>query len=163
MSSLSLEASIRTCKVDSGWANKMESDRFLNPNLMVCPVWNGMDSTGRPVCADSFVTKRAGCNSAADRVVVENGLRPQYAEYITLDSSGIRGNMYQTQSWNRTNSLDNISKVAGNFGLDYGSNIYPKCTKDYTTAMSQVSENKRRQQAMQNGFNGNQMRGCSGF
>ena len=72
MSALSLEASIRTCKVDTGWANKMESDRFLNPNLMVCPVWNGFDTAGRMVAPDSFWTKNAGCNSAEDRVVVEN-------------------------------------------------------------------------------------------
>ena len=82
MSSISLEGSIRTCKVDTGYANKVESDRFLNPENMVCPIWNGVDLTGRRVCPDSFYTKSAGCNSAEDRVVVENNLRPQYAEYV---------------------------------------------------------------------------------
>ena len=76
--SISLEAAIRTCKVETGWANRVESDRFLNPNNMVCPIWNGMDLTGRNVCPDSFYTKSAGCNSASDRVVVENNVsRPQ--------------------------------------------------------------------------------------
>ena len=28
---MSLEAAIRTCKVDPAYANKVESDRFLNP------------------------------------------------------------------------------------------------------------------------------------
>ena len=70
MSAISLEAAIRTCKVDTAYANKVESDRFLNPQNMVCPVWNGVDTAGRRVCPDSFWTKRAVCNSAEDRVVV---------------------------------------------------------------------------------------------
>ena len=91
----SLESAIRTCKVETGWANKVESDRFLNPNLMSCPLWDGMDLTGRSVCPDSFYTKRAGCNSAEDRVVVENNVsRPQYMEYINLNANGIDGSIY---------------------------------------------------------------------
>ena len=78
MSNLSLQKSIRTCKVETGWANRIESDRFLNPNVMVCPLWNGMNLKGQAVCPDSFVTKSRGCNSAKDRVVVENDLRPDY-------------------------------------------------------------------------------------
>ena len=38
--SVSLESAIRTCKVDTAYAAKIESDRFLNPGNMVCPVWN---------------------------------------------------------------------------------------------------------------------------
>jgi hypothetical protein len=99
--SISLESAIRTCKVETGWANKVESDRFLNPNLMMCPLWDGMDLTGRSVCPDSFYTKRAGCNSAEDRVVVENNVsRPQYMEYINLNANGIEGNIYEnTMGW----------------------------------------------------------------
>ena len=43
-----------------------------------------VDLTGRRVCPDSFYTKSAGCNSAEDRVVVENNLRPQYAEFFIV-------------------------------------------------------------------------------
>ena len=93
--SVSLDSAIRTCKVNTGWATREESDRFLNPNNMLCPLWNGLDNTGRRVCPDSFVTKSRGCNSATDRVVVENNVsRPQYIEYITLNSAGVAGNIY---------------------------------------------------------------------
>ncbi|VVB54444.1 Uncharacterised protein [uncultured archaeon] len=91
---ISLQKSVRTCRVDSGWAPRIQSDRFENSNSMMCPVWNERDLTGRKVCADSFWTKREGCNSATDRISVENGLRPQYMEYVTLDAAGIDGNMY---------------------------------------------------------------------
>src|SRR5574338_434008 len=91
MSTISLEKNVRTCKVDTGWANKLESDRFLNSNTMLCPPWNGYDTSGRPVSWDSYYTKTPGCNSAGDRVIVENDLRPQYIEYVNLDASGIRG------------------------------------------------------------------------
>ena len=94
MSNISLEAAVRTCKVNSGWANRIQSDRFENSNLMMCPVWNERDLTGRKVCQDSFWTKREGCNSPLDRINVENDQRPQYAEYITLDTSGYRADMY---------------------------------------------------------------------
>ena len=86
---ISLNGSLRTCKVNVGYANRIQSDRFFNPNQQVCPVWNGVDTAGRPVCPNSFYTKTAGCNSAEDRVLVENYLRPNYSEYITLNTQGI--------------------------------------------------------------------------
>lgn len=92
MSPTSIEKNIRTCKVNTGWANRNQSDRFQDPNLMVCPTWNHMDNVGRLVCANSYYTKRAGCNSAMDRVAVENTVsRPQYMEYIQLNAAGING------------------------------------------------------------------------
>lgn len=86
--SISLLGSINVCKVNTGWADKIQSDRFENPNNMTCPLWNGQDSFGRFVHPDSFYTKNGGCNSADDRVAVENALRPQYIEYVALDAAG---------------------------------------------------------------------------
>ena len=81
----SLESSIRTCKVDTAWDARAQSDRFLNPAQMSCPTWSGFDLVGRKVCPDSFYTKSAGCNSAEDRVVVENNVsRPQYRVHTHL-------------------------------------------------------------------------------
>ena len=106
MASMSLQASLRTCKVDPGLANKVESDRFLNPNNMVCPIWNGHDTAGRQVCPDSFMTKSGGCNSAEDRVLVENTVtRPQYMEII-MDELALN-------AWGVEEPT-----VTGQFGLD---------------------------------------------
>ena len=69
--SISLLGSINVCKVNTGWADKIQSDRFENPNNMTCPLWNGQDSFGRFVHPDSFYTKNGGCNSADDRVAVD--------------------------------------------------------------------------------------------
>ena len=130
MSSLSLEASLRTCKVDSAWANKVQSDRFLNPNNMLCPLWNGMDNTGRDICHQSFVTKSAGCNSASERVVVENHLRPNYTEYVTLSAGGIAGPNTKPSALTRTNSLNQVHNLTGQFGLttEFGAEINPRCS-----------------------------------
>ena len=120
--SISLDAAIRTCKVNTGWANRELSDRFLNPNNMMCPLWNGLDSAGRRVCPDSFVTKSRGCNSATDRVVVENNVsRPQYMEYITLNSAGVAGNIYGpnntgTQIENFSNLNNEVFNHTAHFG-----------------------------------------------
>jgi hypothetical protein len=145
---MSLESAIRTCKVETGWANKVESDRFLNPNLMMCPVWNGMDLTGRMVCPDSFYTKRAGCNSAEDRVVVENNVsRPQYMEYINLNANGINGDIYEnTMSWvgsgcNRqflNGQLENYTGQFGNGAGFLGETIQGCKVNRYEQGMAQV-------------------------
>lgn len=88
---ISIQKAVRTCKVAPSEAHRIQSDRILDSNIMVCPTWNGHDTAGRPICADSFGTKTPGCHNASDRVIVENHLRPQYIEYINLDASGIQG------------------------------------------------------------------------
>lgn len=85
---LSLQKSVSSCSVNTAYADKLWSDRQLNPNNLLCPVWSGLDTYGRVASFDSFNTKSAGCSSAEDRVAVENFLRPSYAEYTALDVSG---------------------------------------------------------------------------
>jgi hypothetical protein len=166
---ISLESALRTCKVDTSYANKVQSDRFLNPENMVCPIWNGLDSTGRSVCPDSFMTKRAGCNSAQDRVVVENNQRPQYMEYINLSANGIDGSIYgNTMAWNNRGEtqkdLRQVNNITGNFGRQFGAEIYPSCGYyPYKQAMSQQSQSQRQQQFMNNSYQSNQYRNQSGF
>lgn len=160
MSFISLEGSIRTCKVDSGWANKVQSDRFLNSNLMLCPPWNGYDTAGRPVCADSFVTKTAGCNSANDRVVVENALRPQYIEYVNLDAQGIRGGLDCGVNPNANMDmacanagLNATHQYAGQFGVESGfqGQIRPNClTCPSATDLKAMGSQQMRNRQWQN-------------
>ena len=78
---------------------RIQSDRFENPAIMVCPVWNQVDLSGRPVNADSFMTKTAGCNNPGDRVVVENYLRPDYSEYVNLNPMGYRAPLYNSKQY----------------------------------------------------------------
>lgn len=167
---ISLEAAIRTCKVDTAWANKVESDRFLNPNNMVCPLWNGMDTSGRMVCPDSFATKSAGCNSPEDRVVVENNVtRPQYMEYINLNAGGVSGNIYGSSApWvvqgERTRQLRNVNNLTGQFGNQFGAEVYPSCgAYPYNNAMSQESQKQREDQAEQVSKESYEYRRHSGF
>ena len=128
---VSLESAIRTCKVDVAYANKMESDRFLNPGNAMCPRWNGKDSMGRNVCAHSFRTKSAGCNSATDRVYVENGLRPQYSEYINLSTMGLRGRIY-----------NDPAEVSAGFGQDIQNKVYQGCNRNPYDAHTKASKVK---------------------
>ncbi len=96
-----LRGSINTNKTNVGDAERIISDRIQNPDEMTCPLWSGQDLAGRQACAASFLSKTAGCNSAEDRIFVENGLRPQYINYVTLSASGID----MTDRDNRTNNL----------------------------------------------------------
>ncbi len=149
---ISIEASTRTCKVDTASAARSESDRFLNPNLVVCPNWTGFDLAGRQVCADSFYTKRAGCNSAADRVIVENQLRPQYYDYINLSDEGLRGqlygdNMYYTDAGVLRSQRKDAEKVSGDFGGVYsfpGTNQATCSYGAYERGQHQVQNQLRR-------------------
>ena len=98
--SISLRGSIRDCKVDTSWVERLQSDRFENPDNMMCPVWNGRDNIGRPVSEDSFYTKVEGCNTPLDRVDVENALRPQHMETVTTDAYGFRADLFQGDNGN---------------------------------------------------------------
>ncbi len=168
---ISLEGSIRTCKIDTGYAPKVFSDRFLNPGNMVCPVWNGYDSTGRPACPDSFMTKREGCNSAEDRVFVENYQRPRYVEYVNLSVGGIDGEFYGEPStmtqWNEmkaVSDLQAINGISGNFGYQFGSNVFPNCgVHQYAKAMAQNSETLRKYSSYDQGYKSNCMKMSSGM
>lgn len=188
MSNLSLSGSLRTCKVDAGYAPCIQSDRFENPELMVCPVWSGFDSSNRPVCMDSFYTKSPGCNSPLDRVDVENYLRPQYMEYINLDAEGFRynntikmgdhtemsctdpnSNMSCYDAGVRQINLDNLSKITGNFGgIASGAEIQPRSnTYPMDVAQGQMEAQKAKQnrqlQAMQHASQTQNMRGRAGM
>lgn len=169
MSAFSLEGSIRTCKVSEAWAPRVQSDRFQNPDLLVCPLWNGRDTAGREVCPDSFYTKRAGCNSAEDRVLVENYQRPQYAEYVNLSASGIAGHIFgdsmnQFLTNERTAELGNVNDITGNFGMQFGADVIPSCPmRPMRYAQAQMAQGGRQLQSMENGYYSNAMRGASGF
>ena len=169
----SLEGALRTCKVDTSWANRIQSDRFENPELMVCPVWTGFDNSGRPVSADSFYTKSPGCNTPEDRVYVENALRPQYFQYVNLDASGLGGNIYNTRenmfhydTQTRSKGLNQLNpQLTGSFGLNPdGSQIYPSCNKNpYGLAQAQLAQTSRNQQQLQHAMKNNQWKRDSGF
>lgn len=120
---ISLENSIRTCKVETGSANRLESDRFLNSCNVTCPVWGGQDSTGRFVCEDSFMTKAPGCNSATDRVDVENYQRPQYFDYVNLDGYGIQGNLYGQATVTKAHANSDLHNITGQFGQQLGGDV----------------------------------------
>ena len=146
--SISLESSLKTCKIDTAYANKVQSDRFLNPSNMVCPVWTGYDLTGRNASPDSFYTKSAGCNSAVDRVLVENNQRPQYAEYINLSASGINASVYGdyqntmpfAEAGNTNKNIRGINDITGQFGQNFQANVYPSCNAyPYNQGMQQVN------------------------
>ena len=132
MSAISLDKSLRTCKVETGEASRIQSDRFQNPSQMVCIPWNGFNLKGQKVCADSWYTKTPGCNSALDRVDVENFLRPQYSDYINLNIAGVEGSIYGNETaWTDAGSANawqaSRDKITGNYGGQWQANVYQTC------------------------------------
>ena len=119
MSTFSLLSAINVCKVNTGYADKIQSDRYEDPKNMLCPLWNGQDSVGRVVCPDSYYTKAPGCASANDRVSVENDLRPRYFEYVGLDAYGLNAPMSQNAADRQRKG--EFNKITGNFGFNYDS------------------------------------------
>jgi hypothetical protein len=89
--------SITIPKVNVGTANQLWSDRRHNPDEMTCQIWGGKDLTGRAVCSETFLTTDAGCDSALYRILTENDLRANYAEYQTLDTRGYTDDLYGSQ------------------------------------------------------------------
>lgn len=155
---ISLRGSINSCKVDTAWANRYQSDRFENPDLMVCPSWSGRDLVGRPASQDSFYTKSAGCNTPSDRVYIENALRPQYMESTTVDSYGFRANLFQPPATlipfdeNSSNLHDPIFNKCKLYPYDWEQPTY-----------SHISEYSRRAQNLQHQMKAYNMLEQSGF
>jgi hypothetical protein len=169
MSSLSLDASIRTCKVETGEAIRIESDRFLNPNNMVCIPWNGYNNKGQAVCADSFYTKTPGCASAMDRVGVENHLRPDYATYINLNTAGIQGDIYGSNatSWGDAGDANKYAtsrhKITGSYGNQFQSTNYQTCgLNSYEKAMAQTQQANRQASFANNAYQQNSYQQAAG-
>jgi hypothetical protein len=111
MSTPFISNSILTRKVNTANANRLQSHREQDPDEMMCPVWNHQDLAGRPAGEYSFYSKRAGCNSALDRVNVENLLRPRYTNYVLRNAAGIGGydNGYEIEGYEPTSG--NIAKI----------------------------------------------------
>lgn len=165
MSNLSLDASIRTCKVETGEVQRIQSDRFLNPNNMVCIPWNGQNNKGQTICHDSWYTKTPGCNSAEDRVNVENFLRPQYSDYINWNMAGVQGDIYggnitsQQDTRLATNFADSRNKVTGNFGNQWQSSNYATCGLNaYERAMASMGQSNRQASCANQSYLSNQYR-----
>lgn len=154
---ISLESGIRTCKTGVEKAERAASARFLNPSNVVCPRWNGYDTVGRSVCEDSFMTKAPGCNSAQDRIFIENNVsRPRYFEYITLNPSGMVGDFYGNNPNVTSSALeaqrdrDEKFKLTGNFGIQSSSVIRTDCNSggSCNRQYAQHSTDMRNRQAL---------------
>jgi hypothetical protein len=161
MSTISLEKSVRTCNVNVGEANRIQSDRFLNPSNMVCIGWNGVNNKGQEVSPDSFYTKTPGCDSAEDRIMVENSLRPKYFNYVTLGAQGVNGDFYGRSSndnfrdaMGRDQFNSDRNNITGNFGKQFGANVaYQGCTVGaYERNQAMMSQQARVENFAQNGF-----------
>ena len=158
---ISIEGSIRTCKVNTGNASKIQTDRMFNPENMVCIPWNGFNNKGQEVCPDSWWTKTPGCNSAGDRVTVETDLRPDYAAYINLNMQGLQGDIYEgsnpfvkeaasdAEKWDESRS-----DISGGFGsTQWNSTNIPTCgLYSYERAMAQQSQSNRNTQNANLGY-----------
>ena len=175
MSNVSLTASILNAKVNTGNSEQMWSYNKFEPDAMMCPVWNGQDLSGRPVCEYSFNTKRAGCNSALDRITVENFLRPSYTNFITTNAAGIAG--YGTEGYAPGDNLSKMEVVyadqsrarsqarTGKFGIVSAEQLRPSNTTAELSAISGglnadiMARNAQRARVTQNtniGFNSQQ-------
>ena len=70
----SLTSNIRGFKVRPDSGNALFSHSKHHPNAMTCFLHHGMDNTGRQVCANSYVTRTAGCHSATLLTLNENNV-----------------------------------------------------------------------------------------
>lgn len=177
MSNLSLDKSLRTCKVSTGEVDRVQSDRFLNPVNMVCIPWNGVNNKGQPVCEDSWYTKTPGCRSAEDRVEVENALRPQYSDYINYNLAGLQGSIYgnitaqddtrYAASYQDSRNFPNPKTGYGgapSFGNQWQATNYPSCSGgSYERGMAEMNQCNRQANYASSAYKSSQSRCSGGF
>lgn len=104
----SLEAALKTYKVNVGAAPRLESERTIGTGeFKMCPRWGGYDLVGREITPDSYYTKAPGCHSALDRVLIENQVtRPRYYTYIALSPEGLTGDLYGNRAAERAAAIN---------------------------------------------------------
>jgi hypothetical protein len=115
----------------------VQSDRYNNPQSKVCPVWNGIDNTGRPVNEHSMKIKSAGCNDPTDLITIENEKRPQYSLIITAhkdlaslsasNNTKAPGDKIPYASIIAANDLKNSTSNVGSYGMQAVSNVATSC------------------------------------
>jgi hypothetical protein len=153
--------------VDASQAANIQSDRFLNASNMVCPVWNKLNTKGQYVCENSFVTKTAGCNSALDRVQIENSVtRPEYSAFLNLNVGGIEGDFYNSGSVNSDEAREH-ERSRRNNGASFGNQFYSSnkgsCSLNaYEKGMAQISSANRQESFALNSYQQNQYQQQSG-
>lgn len=129
--SVAIDKSVMLAKVNVGSAPTMAGDRIFNSSQVLCMPWNGTDTIGRRVCPDSTVTLSAGCNSANDRILVENSIfRPTYSDALPLNLRAMLGEGPASTSYPAYNAMveqkavNNVNKfTAPNTGVGYSKAI----------------------------------------
>ena len=96
------------------WAERHQSDRYFNPNNMLCLNWENTDNLGRSVDKDSFTTDQAGCSSARPRIIFENKVRPSHFAELGLSNYAFDDNCAKNdsviQSWGYGKDIGNIQR-----------------------------------------------------
>jgi hypothetical protein len=139
--------SLNDCKVDTGDAARIQSDRIFNEHNLLCPAWHGKDNVGRPVHEYTYKTKVEGCHHPHDRVLVENNLRSFHCNNSVLNCSHIHkdGAEYYEEPYGDPHP----EAASGNFG--YMQNIahirQTKCTSYDREEQAHLNEMNRRKQA----------------
>eukprot|EP00122_Pirum_gemmata_P008224 Pgem_evm1s7578 len=111
----SLQTTIRTCKIDTNNAVRLQSDRFLNSCNAACPAWDGKDQYQRMVCEDSMALRTLGCNAVSEVTDLETSLRPHYNNYITVGGKmdGLHGNLRHQGSVCRAATILEANELHG--------------------------------------------------
>jgi len=82
MSYISLSSAIKSSRVDPSRAVNVQSARFQSTCALSCPVKEKRDIYGRDVCIGTVNSKTQGCDTAVDRITIENQLRPNVYDYM---------------------------------------------------------------------------------
>lgn len=123
---ISLINSIRGNYVNTSWTERLQGDRLFNPDGgQLCIIPSGRDNFGRAVPNNTYhPTKTPGCNSALERVTIESDLRPNFSQYINLNTAGYTDSKYQTVGEQFRRGRDRFIEktqegvTGGGFGLD---------------------------------------------
>ena len=117
----SLESAIKTLKVNTGSAPRLESERYIGSGeYKTCFTWDGRDLIGRRINPDSYYTKSPGCHSATDRILVENQIsRPRYYTYIALSPYGLMTGGGDYESINDASSYGDARRMWDDYVTPY--------------------------------------------
>ena len=136
---MSLQKNIAFNKVSTGWANRNQTNTWINSNNVACFNANSFDNYGRIACQNSLPhLKSPTCHNPLDRVTDENGNRPSISSNL-LNTFGIKGDTINHQWFSKNSHIPQHPGLTG----------YP-AVESYTNKMSYHPDDLKPQQPCNN-------------
>lgn len=93
---MSLLKNLGINKVSTDYAERNQTNTWINSNNVACFNTNNLDNFGRIACNDSLTLNSRNCQNPLDRVKAENNNRPSKSNNLYLNTDTLNENIFSS-------------------------------------------------------------------